>query len=165
MTVFFGALLLLMGTLVQVTWAPDVSVAGAFPNLVLLMVVGATWMRGVRAGMVAACAGGVLLDLTASGPIGPHAVALLGGAYATGFWVRNVDRDNVVYPLLATAVATAIYCATLVASDDLLGLPLPSAAVAGELTLAAAVYNAACMALAIGAISLGRRRPPQDSIV
>ncbi|MGA8923261.1 MAG: rod shape-determining protein MreD, partial [Candidatus Dormiibacterota bacterium] len=85
-----GAALMLAAALVQVTWAPRLEIVGAFPNLVLLAVVGVTWTWGVRAGMAWACVGGVLLDLTAAGPIGPHALGLLTGAYLTGFWTRNL---------------------------------------------------------------------------
>ena len=135
------ALLMLFGAMVQVTWAPALSVYGAFPNLVLVMVTVITWTRGQRAVLLWACAGGLLLDLTAPGPLGPHALALLAGAYVTGFWVRNVDPDSPVHPVIATAVSTVIYSAVLVGADDLLNLPVPALALAFELALAAAVYN------------------------
>jgi len=124
-----------------VTWAPALSVNGAFPNLVLVMVTVITWTRGQRAGLLWACAGGLLLDLTAPGPLGPHALALLAGAYVTGFWVRNVDPNGPVHPVIATAVSTAIYSAVLVGADDLLNLPVPAPAIVLELAVAAAIYN------------------------
>lgn len=140
-----GAALMLAAALVQVTWAPKLEVVGAFPNLVLLAVVAVTWTRGVRAGMAWACVGGVLLDLTAAGPIGPHALGLLVGSYLTGFWTRNLERQSAVQVGLAAAVCTAAYSLILVGSDDTLGLPVPPLAVAVELTLAACAYNAILM--------------------
>src|ERR1700694_1228471 len=83
-----GGVLMLSAVLVQVTWAPRIEVAGAFPNLTLLAVITVTWTAGVGTGLVWACVGGLLLDLTAPGPIGPHALALLAGAYVCGFWAR-----------------------------------------------------------------------------
>jgi rod shape-determining protein MreD len=142
MTWIAGAVLMLLAALVQVTWAPSLSVYGAFPNLVLVAVVAITWTRGQRAGLVCACAGGLLLDLTAPGPLGPHALALLAGAYLTGFWVRNVEPTGLVQPVIATAVSTAVYSAVLLGADDLLGLPLPPLSVAMQLSIAASVYNA-----------------------
>jgi len=136
-----AALLMLFAAMVQVTWAPAVSVHGAFPNLVLIIVIVITWTRGQRAGLVWACAGGLLLDLTAPGPLGPHAVALLAGAYVTGFWVRNVDPSGPAHPVIATAVSTAIYSAVLVGADELLNLPVPAPALVLELAVVAAVYN------------------------
>ena len=125
--------------LVQVTWAARLSIAGAFPNLVLIAVISITWTQGVRAGLVWACVGGVLLDLTASGPIGPHALALLTAAYATSRWASNFERPNAAHAALTAGVGTIAYSVTLVLTDGLLGM---DAAVVARLTLAAAIYNA-----------------------
>ena len=154
MTWILTALLMLVAALVQVTWAPSISVHGAFPNLVLAIVTVITWTRGQRAGLIWACVGGLLLDLTAPGPLGPHAVALLAGAYVTGFWVRNVDPASPVQPVIATAVSTAIYSAVLVGADDLLNLPMPPVALALDLAVAAAVYNSV---LVLPVLMAGRR--------
>ncbi len=154
MTWIAGATLMLLAALVQVTWAPSFSVYGGFPNLVLVMVVAITWTRGQRAGLVWACAGGLLLDLTAPGPLGPHALALLAGAYLTGFWVRNVEPSGLLQPSIATAVGTAVYSAVLVGADDLLNLPVPPPALVLELAAAAALYNSA---LVLPALLASRR--------
>jgi rod shape-determining protein MreD len=135
--------------LVQVTWAPRLSIAGAFPNLVLIAVIGITWTQGVRAGLVWACIGGVLLDLTASGPIGPHSLALLTAAYATSRWASNFERPNAAHAALTAGVGTIAYSVTLVLTDGLLGMPAMNAAVVARLTLAAAIYNAVLAPFAI----------------
>jgi rod shape-determining protein MreD len=99
--------------------------------------------------MAWACIAGLLLDLTAPGPIGPHALALLVGAYLTGFWMRNLDRESVLHPVIAVAVSTAVYSLILIGADDLLGLPVPPLAIAVQLLVAAAVYNAALMPIGL----------------
>ena len=104
-----AAALMLVTILVQVIWAPRLTIAGVFPNLALVAVIAVTWTAGVRSGMVWACVAGLMLDLTAPGPLGPHAVALLAGAYLTGFWTRNVDPESVLHPMLAAAAGTAAY--------------------------------------------------------
>ena len=139
------AALMLATVLIQVTWAPRVTVAGVFPNLALVAVIAVTWTAGVRAGMLWACIAGLMLDLTAPGPLGPHALALLAGAYLTGFWWRNLERDSVLHPVLAVAVSTALYSLILIASDDTLGLPVPPLGVALQLVVASCVYNAVLM--------------------
>ncbi|TAN31883.1 rod shape-determining protein MreD [bacterium] len=144
-----GAGLLVAAVLVQVTWAPRLEVAGAFPNLALLAVIGVTWTTGVRAGLLWACVAGVLLDLTAPGPLGPHALALLAGAYLTGFWTRNLDRESPVHPALSAALSTALYSFILIGVDDTLGLPVPPLGVALQLAIAASVYNALLMPAAL----------------
>ncbi len=143
------AALMLMTVLVQVTWAPRITVAGVFPNLALVAVIAVTWTAGVRAGMAWACIAGLMLDLTAPGPLGPHALALLAGAYLTGFWWRNLERDSVLHPVLAVAVSTVLYSMILVAADDTLGLPVPPLGVALQLVVAACVYNAVLMPFAL----------------
>ena len=137
---------------VQVTWAPAFSVAGAFPNLVLVAVVGITWMQGVRPGLVWACVGGVLLDLTAPGPVGPHAMALLTAAYATSLWARNLDRPHPVHVALTAAAGTIAYSVALVLTDGILGLTAMDAGDVARLTLAAALYNAMLAPFAVEAI-------------
>jgi rod shape-determining protein MreD len=143
------ASVLLAAVLVQVTWAPRLTVAGVFPNLALVAVIAITWTAGVRKGMAWACVAGLLLDLTAPGPIGPHAVALLAGAYITGFWIRNLDREGVVHPVLAVAVSTIAYSFVLVVVDEMLGLPVPPFGIALQLVIAACVYNAVLMPIAM----------------
>ena len=144
--------LMLWLALVQVTWAPHLQLYGAFPNLVLAAIVCITWIRGPRAGLVWACIGGLLLDLTAPGPLGPHALALLVGAYAVGFWVRNVPHASLAQPALAAATASGLYSLVLTGADDMLGLPLPPLALALQLAAAACVYNAVVVTVSVAAL-------------
>jgi rod shape-determining protein MreD len=157
------AALLLVTVLVQVTWAPRLTVAGAFPNLALVAVIAITWISGVRYGMAWACVAGLMLDLTSDGPLGPHALALLAGAYLTGFWARNLNRDSVLHPVIAAAASTAAYSSVLVFADDVLGLPVPALGIALQLVAAASVYNAALMPVALAMMrrlhSPAARRP------
>jgi rod shape-determining protein MreD len=143
------AAVLLATTLVQVTWAPRLTIAGVFPNLALVAVIAVTWTGGVRAGMAWACVAGIMLDLTAPGPLGPHAMALMVGAYLTGFWIRNVDPESVLHPMLAVAASSAAYSIILVAADDTLGLPVPPLGVALQLLVAGSIYNAVLMPVAL----------------
>ncbi len=136
-----GVLVMVAAELVQVTWAPRLEVAGAYPNLVLIAVVSITWTLGVRSALAWACVGGVLCDLTSSGPVGPHALALLVGVYVIGLWIRNLERVTALRVAASAVVATCLYSAVLVLADDLLGLPVAPLGVAFRLTLAAAAYN------------------------
>ncbi len=138
-----GVLLMLGGALVQVTWASQLEIAGTFPNLVLIAVIGLAWTQGVRAGLIWACVGGVLLDLNAPGPLGPHAVALLAGAYVAGFWARNLERERSLYAIGAVACATVLYSLVLIGADGVLGLPIPQLTTTTVLVLAACAVNAA----------------------
>lgn len=157
------ATVLLGLVLIQVTWAPRMTIAGAFPNLALVTVIAITWTAGVRSGMVWACVTGLMLDLTAPGPVGPHAVALIAGSYLTGFWARNLEHASVLHPVIAAAVSTCVYSLVLIVADDALGLPVPRLVIAAQLLIAATVYNAVLMPIALPAVRklhrLQSRRP------
>lgn len=152
MRLFAGLVLMLAAALVQVTWASQLEIAGAFPNVVLIAVVALTWIQGVRAGLVWACAGGIFLDLNAPGPLGPHALALLLGAYVTGYWAPNVDGKSLLQPAGAVAMSTALYSLVLIAADGALGLPSPPLRTSQQLIIAASLYNAILTPLAISAL-------------
>jgi rod shape-determining protein MreD len=152
MRVVAGLLLLVAAALIQVTWASQLEITGVFANLVLIAVMGLTWTQGVRAGMLWACLGGILLDLNAPGPLGPHALALLVGAYATGFWARNLDRESLFHPAAAVVVSTVLYSLVLIGADDALGLPIPPLRTAAQLIFAASLYNAVLMPPALIAL-------------
>ena len=144
--------MLVLAALTQVTWAPRLMIAGAFPNLVLLAVIAIAWQRGVRSGMVAACAGGVLLDLCSSGAVGPHVIALLAGVYVAGFWIRNVDSPNAVHAASTTALSTVIYALVLVATGVALRNPSVGVTAGVELAAAGAIYNALLAPFAFAAV-------------
>src|SRR2546421_4395356 len=103
-----GACVLIPAVLLQVTLAPNLSVAGAFPNLVLLVVVGWTLVAGPGSGLRLALAGGLLLDLVAPGPFGLHALALATAAYAAGWCQRSFHADRLLLPFATGGVAAGV---------------------------------------------------------
>jgi rod shape-determining protein MreD len=130
-----AAAVMIAAALLQSAWGPRLEIVGAFPNLVLLVVVAGAWTLGPRAGMAWACGGGLLLDLLAAGPLGPHVLALLPGAYAIGLLARGRQQPHVLVVAAAAATVTLFYSAVLVVSH-----PGP-AGVAIRLAVAAALYN------------------------
>jgi len=130
-----AAAVILAAALLQSAWGPRLEIVGAFPNLVLLVVLAGAWTLGPRAGMAWACAGGLLLDLLAAGPLGPHALALVPGAYAIGLLARGRHQPHALVVAVAAAVMTVFYSAVLV-----LFHPAP-AGTAMRLAVAAALYN------------------------
>ena len=77
MSYYLAAPLLLAAALVQAAVMPSFPVLGAYPNLVLVLVVCWTVVRGQREGMVVVPIGGLCLGLVSSQPVG---VALLAAA-------------------------------------------------------------------------------------
>ena len=74
---YLAAPLLLAAALIQAAVMPSFPVLGAYPNLVLVLVVSWTVVRGQREGMVVVPIGGLCLGLVSSQPVG---VALLAAA-------------------------------------------------------------------------------------
>jgi rod shape-determining protein MreD len=119
-----AGLVLLPAAVLQVTLAPRLEVAGAFPNLLLLAVAGWTLIRGAGTGLRWAVIGGLCLDLVSPGPLGVHALALAVVAYGTGFLQRSFAADPLLLPGASGALATVLYNLVLVGVSDLLGHPV-----------------------------------------
>ena len=78
MTIPFAALIALFAALLEATVLPEIPIAGATADLVLVVAVTATLMLGIEDGLVAAFAGGLLLDmLIPERPLGAATLALL----------------------------------------------------------------------------------------
>jgi rod shape-determining protein MreD len=78
LTIPFAALLALFAALLEATVLPEIPIAGATADLVLVVAVTATLMLGIEDGLVAAFAGGLLLDmLIPERPLGAATLSLL----------------------------------------------------------------------------------------
>ena len=144
-----AALVLLPAAVLQVTLAPRLEVAGAFPNLVLLAVVGWTLIRGAGAGLRWAVAGGLCLDLVAPGPLGVHALALAVAAYGAGYLQRSFAPDALLLPAVTGALATVAYNLVLVVLSAVLGHPVQLLPVAEAWIAPSALYQAALAPVAL----------------
>jgi len=144
-----AALVLLPAAVLQVTLAPRLDLFGAFPNLVLLAVIGWTLARGAAAGIRWAIVGGLLLDLVAPGPLGVHALALVVAAYLSGFLQRSFAPDRVLLPGAAGALATVAYNLVLLGLSVLAQHPVALLPVLQVWVAPSAIYDAALMPLAI----------------
>ncbi|MEP7158306.1 MAG: rod shape-determining protein MreD [Chloroflexota bacterium] len=78
MTIPFAALVTLIAALLETTVLPELSVAGATADLVLVCAATATVVLGVEDGLIAAFLGGLLTDmLIAERPLGAATLSLL----------------------------------------------------------------------------------------
>lgn len=88
---------------------PSLSLSGVMPDLMLLVVVSWSLLRGTREGLLWALAGGLLLDLLSGGPFGVAVVSLALSSVIIGMGELNVVRDTLWLPLVASVLATAVY--------------------------------------------------------
>ncbi len=117
-----AVVLLTAAALLQVTlvgrlepWIPE-------PNLVLALVIARSFVHGSRSGMLWGLAGGLMLDLAGTGPLGVHALAMLAAAYTAGLLAVTFDNGRAVLAGLAGAAGAACYSVVVLTAADSLGL-------------------------------------------
>jgi rod shape-determining protein MreD len=79
---------------------------GVKPNLMLLMVVSWSLLRGAQEGVLWALVGGMGLDLLSGAPFGTSTVALVTLSLLAGVGELSVFRTHLTLPLIATLVAS-----------------------------------------------------------
>jgi len=158
MSLLAQGVLVLGAVLLQATLLGRLDPALPQPNLVLALVVARAWLRGGRAGLGWALAGGLLLDLTATGPLGAHALALLTAAYVAGALAASFEHPG--FAAVAGAAGAAVYGTTLLALADFLGLAQVSASAALPLLAGGALTASALAPICMAVMArLGGRRP------
>ena len=88
---------------------PHLSVLGVQPDLMLLMVISWSLLRGAQEGMIWALIGGIGLDLLSGTPFGTFTVILVILSLVAGLGELSVFRTHLALPLVATLVATLAY--------------------------------------------------------
>ncbi|NLD71612.1 MAG: rod shape-determining protein MreD [Chloroflexi bacterium] len=153
-------MLALTGAL-QSTVAAHVSVLGVCPNLVLLLTVSCTLLMGTRSGVIAALAGGLVLDALSGAPFGISVIALVVVALITGVGEMNLFGSIRLLPFLAAALGTAIYHLVMLFLMGLGGDGLPWGPTMWRVGAPAMLVNTATMLLVHGASAwvYGRVRP------
>jgi rod shape-determining protein MreD len=88
---------------------PRLSVWGITPDLVLLVVVSWSLLRGIGRGLPMGLFGGLILELISGGPFGGVILSLLAASAATTYAHTGISRDSVWLPLAAGSLATVLY--------------------------------------------------------
>lgn len=101
--------LVILASLLQSTALGRIEIRGVKPDLVLLLIIAGALIYGGRPGLVWAFIGGITMDIFSGGPMGASSLALMTAALATGLGHRTLSRYNLLVPLGATAIGTAIY--------------------------------------------------------
>lgn len=152
------ALVIVAAALGQVTAGPSLAVGGAEPNLVLALVVARAWLAGTRSALWPAVLGGLLLDLSARGPLGVHALALVGATLAAGWLAERHLQGHTALAALAGPPALAAYSGLVLAAAALLRQPLPNWPLALILVLVGCVVQALLCPLAVLLLNRPHRR-------
>ena len=99
--------------LIQTTVLARVSILGARPNLMVLVVL--TWavVRGLDEGLVWAFVGGLIMDLLSGGPLAGTALALVAAAYLAGQSLGEEVGSEVVRLVILAVLGVLTYHVTL----------------------------------------------------
>ncbi len=98
-----------MGALLQSVMGPSLPVVRGRPDLVLVVVLAWSMLRGSGEGAFIGFLGGVLLDSVTYTPFGINAALLGLAGYLTGLPEVNAYRGNLPYFLATTALTTLVY--------------------------------------------------------
>ena len=146
MRFLIAAALLGVAALLQSITGPNLPVVRGRPDLVLVVVLAWSMLRGSGEGAFVGFLGGVLLDSAAYTQFGISAALLGLLGYFTGLPEVNVYRGNLPYFLGTAAVATLAYHTLYFLVLQALGTSLPPIYATYAMALPAALLNALLLA-------------------
>ncbi len=118
---FAWALFLVVTLVVQTTVLPLIAVAGARPDLLLLVVVSAGLLLGREHGVGMGFFAGLLQDLASGNVFGVNVLSKTAAGYVAGLVEQKVFKENVLLPLLAVILATVFNNALMLVMLAFLG--------------------------------------------
>jgi rod shape-determining protein MreD len=146
MSLTLAAVSAVVAAVLQLTIVPYVGISGAYPDLVLVVAVVATFTWSVEAGITIAFVGGLMIDLLTPRPVGLTAFTLLVSTGLAALIARLIPRARILVPIVAVFVLSFV--------TDLLFLVMYSALRGklevddpGALILPGAIYSAAIAAV------------------
>ena len=119
------------------------------PDLVLLLVVTFSIVRGVEEGALAGLIGGLMVDCLSAIPFGASTLIMGAIGLATGLGEDNIYRANVVIPLIAVFLATILYHSFLMLTLQAAGWSVEWLGTLALQTVPGAFLNAMLAPLAI----------------
>ena len=136
-----AALFVTLLAVLQTSVLPYFPILGVQPALVLVSaVVFASTHTGSQA-LIWGFGGGLLVDLFSAAPLGTNALLFTLIAFAVGTGGRGLDRTHPLFPILATALATAVYYPTLLLALQLQGFGVDWGSQVGARLLPAVAVN------------------------
>jgi len=112
------------------------------PDLMMVVVVSWSLLRGWKAGLVWALIGGLVLDLLSALPFGTITLGMVLASVSAGIIVAHVYHPNLLVVLLAIALSTMGYYLVLMVGIALSGWPVAWMDTLSHVALPAAGVNA-----------------------
>ena len=136
-----GGALLFVAAIAQSSIVGSIELLGGSPDLLLVVVVAISLLRGAIFGAAAGFAAGLILDTANLARLGETSLLLTGAGYWTGRYGETTGRDRSHAPLLSVAVVTALYTLGALALHVVVGDPVDAAAVLGDALLPSILLN------------------------
>lgn len=111
------------------------------PDLILLIVISWSLLRGGREGLIWGFVGGLCLDLLSGGPLGASAIALMVVSLLSGQGETNIFKGNLLLPLIIAPLGTLVYYGLLLVILELTGRSLSLLPSSSRVILPAAIVN------------------------
>jgi rod shape-determining protein MreD len=108
MSLTLAAVGAVVAAVLQLTIVPYLGIAGAYPDLLLVVAVIATFAWNTEAGMTLAFVGGLMIDLLAPRPIGLTAFTLLLSTGIAAVLGRVIQRGRVLAPIALVFVLSFV---------------------------------------------------------
>lgn len=90
----------------QLALAPNIAIAGAKPNFLLVAVVCAGVLAGSRTGVIVGFSAGLLYDLIAQGPFGTMIITLALVGFVVGYFARGLMLESMGMTIVVFVVST-----------------------------------------------------------
>jgi rod shape-determining protein MreD len=146
------AVVLTLVVLVQATLLARVRLIGATPNLLLVVVVCWSLIRGLYDGLVWGFVGGLALDVLAGLPLGTSSLALMATTPLAGLGKNSVFPGSLTLPILLVALATPVYGWVVLLSEMIRGIPVDWLASTVRIIGPEIAFNAALTVIAYPAL-------------
>ena len=147
MASIIGPFLLIVAAVIQATLSPYMKVGSVHPDLVLLLVIGWTALRGIEEGALWALIGGVSLDVLSGAPFGVFSFTLLLVAVVTGLFHGRTFGSSIVLPLMLTFPLSLLFNGAALIFLNLLGHPLNFTDAFFFILVPSAIFNTVMMLL------------------
>ncbi len=155
------AFLLVAAALLQTALLPRWQILAVAPGLVLVLVLGWSAYRGLPEVLAWVFVSGFLLDILGLDRLGTNALALLPVALIGAISRGRFFNSALVFPMLLSMLATAVYVGTLLSLRHLLGEGGDPGQMLGRVTLLQALLNALLVPPVFGLLGWLQRTEPE----
>jgi rod shape-determining protein MreD len=162
--IYASILLLISVALIQSTVMPHLTLWGVKPDLMVLVVISWSLLRGAREGIVWGFIGGLCLDLFSGAPFGLSALALLIVSFFSGLGEATIFRTHIILPLATMFFASLVYDLIFLLLLRILGWPVVWLDSLIKLVLPASLLNVLLAPLVYPAMRWLHRKTGREEI-